>query len=150
MNAINQIIIEGNVVKDSILKETPRGTKVCIVPIATNYMYKDSNGTLQNEVGYYDIEAWGQNFSSHIVKNATKGRGIRVVGRLKQDRWKNENGKQFSKVYICADHIEFKPPKRQEGTTSNDESHTNVAERLKNEHEMQFEELITEKSADVF
>ena len=42
-------------------------------------------------------------------KNAKKDRGIRVVGRLKQDRWTDENGKTFSKVKIIAEHIEYKP-----------------------------------------
>jgi single-strand DNA-binding protein len=39
----------------------------------------------------------------------TKGRGVRVVGRLKQDRWQDSDGKTRSKVHIVAEHVEFKP-----------------------------------------
>jgi len=42
-------------------------------------------------------------------KKAKKGRGVRVVGRLKQDVWKDADGKQQSKVYVVAEHIEYKP-----------------------------------------
>ncbi len=105
---MNQIIIEGNVVRDSTVKETPKGTKVCIMPIASNRSYRDGNGEYQSEVGYFDIQAWGQGFSERVVRLGTKGRGVRVVGRIKQDRWKDENGKSKEKTYIIAEHIEFK------------------------------------------
>jgi single-strand DNA-binding protein len=32
-----------------------------------------------------------------------------VVGRLKQDRWQDPEGKPHSKIKIIAEHIEFKP-----------------------------------------
>jgi len=34
---------------------------------------------------------------------------VRVVGRLKQDRWEDPEGKTRSKVHIVAEHVEFKP-----------------------------------------
>ena len=38
-----------------------------------------------------------------------KGRGVRVVGRLKQDRWTEAEGKMRSRIIIVAEHVEFKP-----------------------------------------
>ncbi len=38
-----------------------------------------------------------------------KGRGVRIVGRLKQERWTGTDGKNYAKVKIVADHVEFKP-----------------------------------------
>jgi single-strand DNA-binding protein len=32
-----------------------------------------------------------------------------VVGRLKQDRWTDADGKGHSKILIVAEHVEFKP-----------------------------------------
>jgi single-strand DNA-binding protein len=34
---------------------------------------------------------------------------MRVVGRLKQDRWTGPEGQTRSKVMIVAEHVEFKP-----------------------------------------
>jgi single-strand DNA-binding protein len=45
-----------------------------------------------------------------------KGRGVRVVGRLKQDRWTGPEGQARSKILIVAEHVEFKPQlKKQDG-----------------------------------
>lgn len=114
MNAINQIIIEGNVVRPPVLKETPNGKKVCTVPLAVNHYYKDNSGKYVDEVGYFDIETWGDKLAPSIEKNALQGRGIRVIGRLKQDRWKDSDGKSCSKIKIVAEHIDFKPFKKGE------------------------------------
>ena len=36
-----------------------------------------------------------------------RGQGVRVVGRLKQSRWE-ENNKKHSRVYVIAEHVEYK------------------------------------------
>jgi single-strand DNA-binding protein len=38
-----------------------------------------------------------------------KGRGIRVVGRLKQNVYTSGDGKRHSSISIIAEHVEFKP-----------------------------------------
>lgn len=38
-----------------------------------------------------------------------KSRGVRVVGRQKQNRWTSPEGQGRSKVMIVAEHVEFKP-----------------------------------------
>jgi single-strand DNA-binding protein len=38
-----------------------------------------------------------------------KGRVVRVVGRLKQDRWTGPEGQGRSRAEIVAEHVEFKP-----------------------------------------
>ncbi len=109
MNKMNQIVIEGNVVRTPLFKETPRGTRVCTMPIAVDRMYKDHNGNNVKEVGFYDVEAWGESFGALIEKHGVKGRGVRVVGRLKQNRWKTSDGRSASKIFIVAEHMDFKP-----------------------------------------
>lgn len=138
MNQMNQIILEGNVVRDCQVKETPRGTRICILPIATNRYYKDAKGDLQKEVAFFDVEAWGENFSSNVAKRGKKGTGLRVVGRIKQNRWKSQEGKSLSKVSIIAEHIEFK----QKTLDKKDE------EEMKNQAELAAEGLINEASSD--
>ena len=119
MNGMNQIILEGNVVRSPLVKDTPHGNRVCMVPIAVNRLYKGRDGSDINEVGYYDIEAWGEKMSSSIEKCCWKGRGVRVIGRLKQNRWKATDGKPMSKIIIIAEHLDFKPVfrKKADGTT---------------------------------
>ena len=40
---------------------------------------------------------------------------MRVVGRLKQDRWTNPEGQARSKILIVAEHVEFKPQMKKDG-----------------------------------
>ena len=44
-----------------------------------------------------------------------KGRGVRGVGRLKQDRWTSPEGQARSKIQIVAEHVEFKPQVKKNG-----------------------------------
>lgn len=107
MNALNSILIEGNVVRDAVIKETPRGTQVCTFSIASNRYYRQDD-EFEQETSFFEVETWAK-LADACGKNCLKGRGIRVVGRLKQDRWTSPEGKNFSKVKVVAEHVEFKP-----------------------------------------
>lgn len=108
MNQLNSLILEGNITREPEFKETPHGFKVCKIPLAVNRYYKNAAGEGIEEVSYFDIEAFGK-IAEYCESRTQKGRGLRVVGRLKQDRWKTEEGKNTSRVSIIAEHIEFKP-----------------------------------------
>jgi single-strand DNA-binding protein len=45
---------------------------------------------------------------------------VRVVGRLKQDRWTGPEGQARSKVQIVAEHVEFKPQAKKDGDGKGD------------------------------
>lgn len=108
MDNFNSIILEGNLVRNPEARETPKGTVVCQFSIAVNKKYKTQDGERRDEVSFFDIESWG-NLASSCMRYCTKGRGVRVVGRLKQSRWQDTEGKNHSKVKIVAEHIDFKP-----------------------------------------
>jgi single-strand DNA-binding protein len=107
MNNLNSILIEGNIVRDPLLKTTPGGTAVCTFSVAVNRSYKKGDGW-ENEVSYFDVETWAR-LAEDVNSLGHKGRGVRVVGRLKQERWTDSDGKQRSKVKIVAEHVEFRP-----------------------------------------
>jgi single-strand DNA-binding protein len=62
-------------------------------------------------VGFFDVETWAK-LAENCYNLGRKGRGIRVVGRLKQDRWAGADGKPRSRVTIVAEHVEFRPDLR--------------------------------------
>jgi single-strand DNA-binding protein len=107
MNSLNSILVEGNLVRDPDLHQTPKGTPVCSFSLASNRYYKIDNET-QQEVSFFDIEVWNK-LADSCGEQLKKGRGVRVVGRLKQDRWTDADGKNHSKVKIIGEHVEFKP-----------------------------------------
>jgi len=113
LSNLNSIIIEGNLVKDPLLKTTPNGNPVCSFAVASNRFYKQNEQT-EKEVSFFDIETWSR-LAQTCGEMLKKGRGVRVVGRLKQDRWNDASGKTQSRIKIVAEHVEFKPVFRKEG-----------------------------------
>ena len=107
MNNLNSILIEGNLVRDPELSYTPKGSAVCKFSVACNRSYKQGDG-FQKEVSYFDVSCWTR-LAEVCGEYLKKGRGVRVVGRLKQDRWTDADGKGRSKIFIVAEHVEFKP-----------------------------------------
>ncbi len=107
MNNLNSILIEGNMVRDPTFRSTPKGTPVCTFAVASNRFLKQDNGT-EKEVSFFDVETWSR-LAENCGNLGHKGRGVRVVGRLKQDRWTGTDGKQHSKIKIIAEHVEFRP-----------------------------------------
>jgi single-strand DNA-binding protein len=107
MNNLNSILIEGNLVRDPQIRSTPKGTQVCTFTLASNRFYKQDTG-LEKEVSFFDVETWAK-LADNCFNLGRKGRGVRVVGRLKQDRWSSSDGKTHSKISIVAEHVEFRP-----------------------------------------
>ena len=107
MNQLNSIIIEGNLAQEPELTKTPAGMDVCNLPIAVNRFYKNSNGQQENEVSFFDVQGYGK--LAEVLSQTKKGQGIRVVGRLKQERWQDQEGKYHSKVRVIAEHAEIRP-----------------------------------------
>jgi single-strand DNA-binding protein len=107
MNNLNSILIEGNLVRDPETRSTPKGTTVCTFQIASSRFFKQDSG-LEKEVSYFNVQSWAK-LAENVSNLGRKGRGVRVVGRLKQERWEDSQGKAQSKVIIVAEHIEFRP-----------------------------------------
>jgi single-strand DNA-binding protein len=107
MNNLNSILLEGNLVADPELRYTPNGAAVCSFRIACNRYFKQEE-EMQQEVSYFEITTWNR-LAEVCNEYLAKGRGVRVVGRLKQDRWQDQEGKTRAKVHIVAEHVEFKP-----------------------------------------
>ena len=104
MSTINQVILEGNCTRDAVQKSV-NSTKLSSISVAVNRFYKDTAGSFQKEVLFIDVDAWGDKFSDRVQKTCKKGQGVRVVGRLRQNRW-DSDGKKFSKMYVVAETVD--------------------------------------------
>lgn len=113
MLQLNSLILEGTVAENCEVSEPKAGFLVGKFPIRVNRFYKNNQGENVRESSYFDIETYGlmtEKLSSKIVK----GRGVRVVGRLKQETYTDTENKNHSRVYVVAEHIEFKLFKQEE------------------------------------
>jgi single-strand DNA-binding protein len=112
MNSINSILVEGNLVRDPAFKTTTGGTSLCTFSIATSRYFKQGN-EMAKETSYFDVESWSC-LADNCRNRGHKGRGVRVVGRLKQNRWTDTEGVSRSRVVIVAENIEFRPDAKAE------------------------------------
>ena len=120
MNNLNSILIEGTLVRDPVLRNTTKGTAVCGFSVATNRFYRQENA-MEKEVSYFDVETWAK-LAETCGNLGRKGRGVRVVGRLKQERWNGKDGKTRSKVIVVAEHVEFRPDFKKEKEREQEEA----------------------------
>ena len=110
MNNLNSVLIEGNLCREPELRYTPKGTPTCTLVLASNRSYRDPErqGERTEEVSFIETTTWGK-LAEVCHEHLAKGRGIRVVGRLKQERWDDPHGNARSKVVIVAEQVEFQP-----------------------------------------
>lgn len=106
---LNNVNIMGNLTRDPEMKCLPSGKEVCNLSIANNRIFM-KNGEKVSEVSYFDVDVWGIT-AENCSKYLTKGNGIIVEGRLRQDRWEKD-GKTQSRVRITANVVHFLPKKQ--------------------------------------
>lgn len=107
---LNSVVIIGNVVRDcgadpQSFSYTQSGTAVARISIAVNRT-RTQNGQKAEEVSYFDVTVFGKSAEA-LRPYLTKGKKIAVRGSLKQDRWKDQQGNNRSRIGIIADDIQL-------------------------------------------
>ena len=139
MNNLNSVLVDGNVVADPDYRETSKGTPVCNFRLGSNRYYRVDT-ELQEEANFFDIETWAKS-AERCRDGLSKGRNVRVVGRLKQDRWTDDQGGKHSRIKIVADHVDLGPlPKQKQGEEQ-------IADATQANGEAKSAEAVIEKAA---
>ena len=103
-NNLNSLILEGVVIGEPHKAET---LQVLNFTIGFERFYKNEAGEYVEEKSQFKVVVYGR-----MCKLPLKdGVGIRVVGRLKQNKWIDSDGVLHSEVQIMAEHIEIKKAK---------------------------------------
>lgn len=96
MNFLNSILLEGIVSSSTVFDEVKETINF---PIAVEHFHKNEDGSEELETYHFNIRVHGK-VAKFCKNKCNVGRGIRIVGRLKEED---------SKVVVIAEHIEFKP-----------------------------------------
>lgn len=132
MNNLNSVLLEGNLVRDpeKVLVGS-NGSVMGRFSIAVNRYYKNAKAEAVEEVMYIGVQVWG-GLAEGCLNYLKKGRGVRVVGRLRQERWTDKDGDNREKILVVAEHVEFKP-----------ENSEKVPDLRPEEEEMPFDEEVS-------
>jgi single-strand DNA-binding protein len=108
---MNKVVLVGRVASEVRTVKLPSGTVVARVDIAYNRKYRDKNGQWQEEVNFFEIEAFGR-VALRLQELAQKGNLLLIEGRLTQSTWEKD-GKKQNKVRVRAVkvHLLAKPRK---------------------------------------
>ena len=109
MNQLNSLILEGNLEGSVKYSEGDSGIGQASFTISVRRYYKGKDGGNTEEVSYFDVQAYGN--MTDLMRKAKERQGLRVVGRLKQSVWEDDEGHTCSKVFVVAEHIELKSKK---------------------------------------
>ena len=107
MNHLNSLILEGE--SSGVKKlELPAG-EAAVFTLSVKRVYKKADGSKHEETSDFEVYAYGMLAS--LVMNHKEHNLVRVVGRLKQERWKDGDGMMHAKIVVIAEHIEWRPGK---------------------------------------
>ncbi|MCD4795869.1 MAG: single-stranded DNA-binding protein [Candidatus Cloacimonetes bacterium] len=113
---INHVSIAGNIVRDAVVNRVgEKKTAVTTITIAHNQRYRDKSEKWQEKVIFADVEVWGP-MAERAEDFYKKGIPVIVEGSLKENQWKDKEGKNHSKILIRADrvHVLAYPEKKSE------------------------------------
>ncbi len=116
MNQLNTLIVEGHLVRDPEFRDLPN-SKVCTFSIGINRTFK-VHDKIQEEVSFIRVETWGSQ-AEHCAEYLKKGRSVRIVGRIKQNRWEDKEGNPRERHVVVAEHVDFLPTSYQQGSQEN-------------------------------
>lgn len=103
----NCVTLGGRICRDIEMRYLPSGVAVAQFSIAINRTWMDKQtNEKREEVSFVDCEAFGRTAET-INQYLSKGRGIFLWGRLKQDTWENAEGQKRSKLKTVVDGFQF-------------------------------------------
>lgn len=105
MNTLNQAIVEGTIKKDS--RSTDKMLGIMEFVLEASRAVREADGRIVKRVYDIPVRAY-DNLADAMEKWGFDGRGLRVVGHLESGSWAFD-GKTIFKVFLVADHVEFKP-----------------------------------------
>lgn len=126
-----QATIIGNLTKDIELRYTASGTAIGSTAIASTHKFNAANGEKREETCFIDVTFMGK--SAEIANQyLAKGSRIFIEGRLKFDRWTDNNGQNRSKHSVVVDKMIMLDTKDRQEIGQNEQTHS--ASQIDNEY----------------
>ena len=99
MAGVNKVILVGNLGADPEVKYLEGDNVVANLSLATTDANKDRSGNRVEQTEWHDLELWGQQ-AKIAEQYLKKGSQIYVEGKIKSDKWTDEQGQNRKKVRI--------------------------------------------------
>ena len=102
---LNKAMIIGNVVRDPEMRTTSGGQNVTSFSVATNMVWKDSQGEKQEKPEFHNVVAW-RRLAEITGEYLKKGSKVYIEGRLQTRSWDDPSGvKKYRTEIILSNMI---------------------------------------------
>ena len=97
----NRVQLIGNLGNDPEIINTENGKKIAKFSIATNEVFKNSDGEKETNTEWHRVVCFGK--TAEIVESyLTKGKEVAIDGKLIHNSWEDKEGKKrFNTEVIC-------------------------------------------------
>lgn len=99
MAGVNKVILVGNLGSDPEVKYLEGDNVVANVSLATTEAYKNREGQRVEQTEWHDLEIWGAQ-AKIAEQYLKKGSQIYVDGKIKTDKWQDEQGQNRYRTKI--------------------------------------------------
>jgi single-strand DNA-binding protein len=99
MAGVNKVILLGNLGADPEVKYLEGDKVVANLSLATTEAYNDRSGNRVEQTEWHDLELWDQQ-AKIAEKYLKKGSQIFVEGKIKSDKWTDDQGQNRKKTKI--------------------------------------------------
>lgn len=130
MRNFNLVVLEGRLVSDPETRYTQNGTALCRFSLANNQDYYKGE-ELQKDVNFIEVTTWAK-LAEQCNEYLKKGKRVIVNGRLKQNKWQDDEGLNHSRIVITGNQVHFLDLK------NNGEDETGIKEEVVSEDEAPF------------
>lgn len=101
---MNNVVLTGRIVRDVELRYLQNGKGMCKFTIAVQDDYKGKDG--KYGANFINVVAWGRTAEFIAEHCGDKGLRIGVEGSLKQNTWKDKEGKNRNDISVNANKVE--------------------------------------------
>lgn len=95
------IIIQGNLTRNVEVRQVGQSS-VATFTVATSERIKKADGTVIEESEFHDVELWNP---GNVTQYLLKGASVLVEGRIKTDKWQDQNGQQKERKKVRCDTL---------------------------------------------
>jgi single-strand DNA-binding protein len=111
--SINSAVFSGNLVRNPEARYTNSGTAIVSFSVAINEREK-VNGEWTDRPSFVDVTVFGKSGEA-CAQHLHQGSQVFVKGKLRQDRWQDQNGNNRSALKVVADDVVFAGSSPQQG-----------------------------------
>lgn len=105
MSGVNKVILVGRLGTDPDVRNTPSGTQICTLSIATSETWV-KDGKREEKTEWHRVVLWGRQ-AELAQKYLKKGRMVYVEGKLQTRSWQDQQGQKRYTTEIVANNMQF-------------------------------------------